>query len=614
MQSKYAHLSKEELIAQLMKRDAERKLGLVWERNAIEHDRALNGDFVALNLVPDLSVGGAPYQNLVIEGDNFDALRYLSIAYRSRVKCIYIDPPYNTGNKDFIYNDRFVEKDDAWKHSKWLEFMYRRLVLARDLLKEDGIILVSINDENRAKLELLLDQVFPGRRLGSFVWRTKDTGNDAGGNFSQVHEHVLAYANPQFTFNGKSLNLEKYRYEDKDGYKYTLNPITKAHTYKERENTYYPIQDPKTGYWYPCDPNAVWRFATKAKLKPGQKIRTETIEELIEKDLIFFPACKPSEVMQWESMEELLESIRKGKGPVLPKKKTPLLREELPDLAFWVGKPIAPGRPSKKGYLHVKDSLIAPISSWIAGLNEELNLTEEEMEGEIEYLRSARGGEGTDTINEILGTKAFSFPKPPSLIRGLISQATKEDDIVLDFFAGSGTTGHAVLGLNAEDRKNRKFILISNTEATLEAPGKNLCRDVCAKRISRVIEGYNGKPGTGGDFAYMVAQRIPFDNLLLDIQHGQVWYTLQLAHNQGVTPFIENAPFQQAHGASTVIYIPELNPDSRAAVVSAANETKIPMVIYTWQPGALAQSIFNEHVCVEQVPEYLTERFLGGIA
>ena len=126
----YDHLNKADLIALLEKRQAERKLGLVWERSEIEHDQALVEGFVALELDESLSVGAAPHRNLIIEGDNFDALRYLQLAYKGRVKCIYIDPPYNTGNKDFIYNDRFLGSDDAYRHSKWLEFLHWRLLLA----------------------------------------------------------------------------------------------------------------------------------------------------------------------------------------------------------------------------------------------------------------------------------------------------------------------------------------------------------------------------------------------------------------------------------------------------------------------------------------------------
>jgi adenine-specific DNA-methyltransferase len=108
--NRYEHLSRDELIALLARRDASRKLGLVWERDEPEHDAALNDDFVLLHMEPELSIGAAPFENFLIEGDNFDALRYLQIAYKGRIKCIYIDPPYNTGNRDFLYNDAFVDR------------------------------------------------------------------------------------------------------------------------------------------------------------------------------------------------------------------------------------------------------------------------------------------------------------------------------------------------------------------------------------------------------------------------------------------------------------------------------------------------------------------------
>ena len=168
------------------------KLGLYWEASAIERDAALNACIVLPRLVEDYSHGlanaadkaessdaanaralGTP--NLVIEGDNYDSLRLLRSTHAGRIRVIYIDPPYNTGNKDWVYNDRYVGANDRWRHSQWLEFLYRRLVLAKDLLTQDGVIMVSINDENRARLELLMDEVFPGRRVGSLVWRTKDT-------------------------------------------------------------------------------------------------------------------------------------------------------------------------------------------------------------------------------------------------------------------------------------------------------------------------------------------------------------------------------------------------------------------------------------------------------
>ena len=145
MTDNYEQYSREELLRLLRERDRKPKFGLVWERNEIEHDKSLNDDFVALDLDPGLSCGNAPFENLIIEGDNFDALRYLRMTHAGRVNCIYIDPPYNTGNRDFIYNDRFVDKDDTYRHSKWLEFMYRRLTRAKELLAMVALISVSID-------------------------------------------------------------------------------------------------------------------------------------------------------------------------------------------------------------------------------------------------------------------------------------------------------------------------------------------------------------------------------------------------------------------------------------------------------------------------------------
>ena len=132
----YEDLDREALIRLLRRRDAERQLGLVWERDEIEVDDAVNSDYVALQLDSALSHGDAPWDNLIIEGDNFDALRALRMSHKGAIRCIYIDPPYNTGNRDFVYNDRFVDKTHRFRHSLWLEFMYRRLQLARELLAE----------------------------------------------------------------------------------------------------------------------------------------------------------------------------------------------------------------------------------------------------------------------------------------------------------------------------------------------------------------------------------------------------------------------------------------------------------------------------------------------
>lgn len=198
IEAQLAGLSEQELRRLLIEHLSTRKLGLNWESSAIERDRALNSDIVLPRVnysrsVP--SIATAPYKNLVIEGDNFDALRLLRSTHASRVDVIYIDPPYNKGKKDWVYNDSFVRETDRYRHSMWLEYMYQRLMLARDLLSPTGSIFVSIDDEEAARLALLMDEVFGGHnRTGTFIWRKADSPHDNKPAFTVDHEYILCYA------------------------------------------------------------------------------------------------------------------------------------------------------------------------------------------------------------------------------------------------------------------------------------------------------------------------------------------------------------------------------------------------------------------------------------
>ena len=631
--NRYEHLSKEALIALLERRDAHRPYGLVWEREGITPDRAANADFVALDLDAALSTPTGPdggWRNLVIEGDNWDALRALRLTCAGRVKTVLIDPPYNTGNRDFVYNDRFVGPQDRYRQSVWLEFLYRRLVVARDLLADDGAILVCINDENRARLDLLMEQVFPGMRLGSFVWRTKDTNNsDKRRNWSGVHEHVLVYANPGFGFIGPDAGPGKFRLRPEFGdVEVRLDPITSNKTFLTRANTYYPIHNPATGLWYPAAPNQVWRFWSEVEIERqaaldglaenGTKRRKTTakagsgpsMESFIRAGEIHFPIETKAPFL-YPDRVTLDAAIASGDVP-RDGRGRPLLRADLPRLDFWVGKPIAHGRLSRIVRRTEDEIVRRPVGSWIAGMSETSS------DDGVQSLRSERQGAGTVEIERLFGDQAFSFPKPSSLIRELVRATTGEGDLVLDFFAGSGTTGAAVLSLNAEDDAGRRFILVSNTEATEAAPGKNLCRDVCAARLRKVIDGQGTDDPVPGEFAYLRTRRIGWDDVVYDLDDAAVWTLLQLRHGRFVGPFDPSSALQvsvaesQADGDPTVAYAP--TPTSEAVAALERLAVSRPVVAFCPVPGVLRDALRIPGVSVEQTPGPMLVEFSSLIA
>lgn len=611
--SKYSHLNNEDLIRILERRDAERKLGLNWERNSIDHELALNDDFIALDFDHNMSHGGSPYDNLLIEGDNFDALRNLKMAYASRIKCIYIDPPYNTGNKDFIYNDHFINKDDGFKHSKWLEFMYRRLCLAKDLLTNDGVIFVSIDDNEMGYLSVLMDEIFPNMRVGTFVWKRRSGANDSTGYFTSAdHEYVLCYANLGFSFQGIDKDFTSYNNYDEG----SLDPwkrgdLTKAHTYKARPNSFYPIQNPDNDIWYPCNPYRVWGPISKVFIKQGKKAPKTTIEDLISKNKVLFPS--ETDIASYENITALREAIASGEAPQYIRDN--LFESEdqnLEYLNFWVGKKIGYGSPGYKRNLSEVKRSEKPLSTWIAPAKDKV------LDDECStFIKSGMTQEGTKLVQQMLGSNVFSYPKPLSLIKNLIEQSTGDGDIVLDFFAGSGTTGHAVLELNAESEAERKFILVSSAESTKDEPDKNVCMNVTRERLLAAINGYTYKTknkleavdGVGGNFAYLVTRRIAIGHIHTDIQHDQVWHGIQQFYGYGLQPFEASTHVQFSDTDNVrLIYIPDVNEQSLTDVIKLI-EKQTALVIYSWQPGLLKQRIFSEHIQFEKIPEFLVEKF-----
>jgi len=551
MADRYDDYTREELIRLLRERDRKPKFGLVWERDEIEHERAINEDFVALDFDAGLSCGEAPFRNLIIEGDNFDALRFLRMTHAGKVKCIYIDPPYNTGNRDFIYNDRFIDKEDVYKHSKWLEFMYRRLELAKELLAEDGVIFVSIDDNEVFNLGLLMNRIFgESNSIASCIWQKRYSSSNDHKTIAPMHEYILVYqASGAWNRNLLPRGEEKdkqYRFQDERGV-FRTSDYTCNKSAEERHNLYYSIIQPNTG-------KEIWPKTTRIWAYSKDEHQRHVREELI----------------------------------------------------YW-GKDGLSKTPAFKRYKHLLKNTdgIVPNTWWTFD--------------EVGHTDTAKK-ELLDVLAE--HATAFSTPKPVQLIERILRIATKPGDLVLDFFAGSGTTAHAVLKLNQEDGGNRRFILVSNTEATAEVPDKNLCRDVCAERVRRVIAGYRNKKGEwveglGGDllasrgagFAYLRTRRIPAEMILSRIEHEQVWTALQLIHTETLAPFDAAASIQRADTEQgAVLYAPKISEAVIEAVERAVHDAGTA-VVYSWQPGWLHQHIEDERASFQAIPQFLVNRF-----
>ena len=565
MTSKYEEYSKDELLRMLRERDRKPKFGLVWERDEIEHDRSLNDDFVVLEPDAALSVGDAPHRNLVIEGDNFDALRYLRMTHSGKVKCIYIDPPYNTGNRDFIYNDRFVDKDDVYKHSKWLEFMYRRLVLAKDLLAEDGVIFVSINDIEFAPLKLLLDRTFGEKNcLANLIWQT-DGNFDNQARFKVCHEYVLVYAanedqvppppviDPNADESGKLFREEIRNTIVKNGPKNPISDITLPAGFPSDFNA--GIITARTDKWP--------HFLSNAIIENGRLTQPVIIRS------------------GWANKKLCEKFIETQFKPVLDTKNQPTI--------FVLTK---------------------------TGAIENIKVRKEDQSHVVSVVKNVGSvqSSGAELINQGLN---FPYPKPVGLIQYLLSMIQGKDFLVLDFFAGSGTTAHAVMKLNTEDGGNRRFILVSSSEATNDEPNKNICRDVCAERLRRAVQGYENKKGEqveglGGGFVYLRTKRIPVARVLNEIEHDQVWLALQLIHGEALEGFDASALVQVASGTEArLAYVPTLDAITLEEVARLA-ALGGSLTVYSWQPEQLRQHIEASNATFEKIPEFLVKRFGGG--
>ncbi|WP_287605177.1 site-specific DNA-methyltransferase [Thiothrix sp.] len=392
--------------------------------------------------VPELSVGDIESGNLIVQGDNLWALKALLPRYAGQVKCIYIDPPYNTGNEGWVYNDNVnspeirrwlgetvgKEGETLDRHDRWLCMMYPRLMLLKQFLRPDGAIFISIDDNEVASLRLIMDEIFGiTNHVATFVWKRRTTPDSRNQNgISPDHEYIIVYqVTNQFRVIGQSKDLEKYTNPDNDPRgTWMSDNLTGLANPQERPNLHYEIIHPKTGARYSAHPSRGWIYGR------------ERMDSLIADNKILWP--------------------------------------KKPD-----------GRPRLKRF--VSDML-------------------SETTGFSTALTAPGNVAATKELSEIMGPKVFAFPKPSELIQKLICQSTGKNDLVLDSFAGSGTTAHAVLKQNAEDGGNRRFILVEMDNT--------IAHTVTAERVKRVSQGYTSAKnkevtGLGSGFQFYQLSQEP---------------------------------------------------------------------------------------------------------
>lgn len=378
---------------------SQKKYGLVWEDKPEDAEQRMVNEQPVLVEVPEraiLSDDAEAPNHILIEGDNLEALTALSYTHAGKIDVIYIDPPYNTGNKDFSYNDTFIDRENGYRHSMWLSFMDKRLEISKNLLSSRGTIFISIDDNELSQLKLLCDEIFGERNfIACPVRRRRKSQANLSKNISTIHEYVLIYRkNIEHELNKVEANLDLDSFKNPDNDPrgpYTTMPCT------NRGGTKYSVVTP-TGNVIEDE----WRF------------KKQTYDQLFEDNRIVFP--------------------RGGKG-----------------------------KPRYKLFLSEKQrGGVIPNSWW------------DELES---------NQEGAVLLKQILGEDAFSNPKPVGLITFIEKLSTLKDSTILDFFAGSGTTLHATMQLNAEDGGHRRCILATNNE-------NGICENVTYERNRRVIQGY----------------------------------------------------------------------------------------------------------------------------
>ena len=434
MKKSFENYSKEELILEIEKLYKRKKYGLVWEtKNNEEVVELCKKNIPILKEEKNKEIIDKKNKNygIFIEGDNFHSLAALNYTHEKKIDFIYIDPPYNTGD-DWKYKNDYVNKDDPFRHSQWISFMYNRLKLAKSLLKEDGIICVTIDNNELPRLWLLMDEIFKSKNfLGEVIIRNNPASRNVVGKIALTHEYALFFGKSS---SSKISKIDKLASE-------------KSHKY---------IQDNK-GKWY----------------SPTNLRKTGVDNFGLKKDGTLHHRHYPIYV---DPKSKKISTSKKYKIKILPineKGEKVIWRRGKEDISKMFEDGLIFYNKTSSGdqifYKHYGDLAEAPKSIW----------TDSKFSAS-EY--------GTPQLNDTLGKKSsFPFPKSPYAVEECIKiGCNKKNAIILDFFAGSGTTAQAVINLNKKDNGSRSLIICTNNE-------KNIAKDDTYPRIKNLIKGYKSK-------------------------------------------------------------------------------------------------------------------------
>lgn len=453
----YSDWSKEELLRELKKAEKRKKYGIVWDSEKEPEKVVVECRDKLPVLVEDkdkeIRIDKNISSNILIEGDNYHALSVLNYTHKNKIDVIYIDPPYNTGNEGFVYNDNRVDSNDLYRHSKWLNFIDKRLKLAKNLLSNKGVMFISIDDNEIAQLKLLCDEIFGENNFIALIIIQTNKGGRDYLEIAKTHEYLLCYGkSSEIKLNEIPKDISCLKLEDDIG-KFESRELRNRNpkfTKENRPNLYYPIY-------------------VNPSLKDGYEYCAISLTKSKSYSIETFPRNSEGKDSCWRWGKKLLAQNIVEDDP----QKSQVVAKQKRDGGWNI-------------YEKCRKSTTKAKSIW-----------------DDSDVRTERG---TIALRNILGKALFDHPKPVELINKILRLSTNQESIILDFFAGSGTTAQAVLELNNQDEGNRKFIICTNNESN-NGSGYKILSDICYPRIEKVIRGYkdlkNQKiEGTGGNMKY----------------------------------------------------------------------------------------------------------------